>query len=106
MCGPKNKTPSPIEEVETLTSLKRGIYLKSSIKKGTILTEDDIYFAMPVQDNQLISSKWQNGIVANKDYKTNEPLDKSACLNMFTSSDEQIYQIMLQKKLYFCIESE
>ena len=42
----------------TLKSLKRGVYLRKSIEKGTILKESDIYFALPVQDNQLDASNY------------------------------------------------
>jgi sialic acid synthase SpsE/mannose-6-phosphate isomerase-like protein (cupin superfamily) len=98
MCGPKNKAPSPAEEVETLNSLKRGVYFKANVKKGAILTQDDIFFAMPVQDGQLISSKWQDGIQVNKDYKINQPLGEDIVSNALVSNDEQIYQIMLQVK--------
>ena len=98
ICGPLNRVPSPIEEIETLTSLKRGIYLNKNISKGQKINENDIYFAMPVQANQMISALWHDGIIADKNYEKNEALDKTADQNTMTTKDEIIYQIMLQVK--------
>ncbi len=98
LCGPTNRVPSSLAELETLTSLKRGVYLKSDIKKGQKLTAEDIFFAMPVLENQLISAQWQEGILADKSYKKNESLDSTAILNRESSKNEMIYQIMLQVK--------
>lgn len=98
LCGPINRVPSPFEEAETLKSLKRGIYVKKDIKKGHKLTENDVYFAMPVQDNQMISALWQDGIIANKNYKKNESLEINSESTLTPTKDEFIYEIMLQVK--------
>ncbi|WP_123377654.1 N-acetylneuraminate synthase family protein [Aliarcobacter butzleri] len=98
MCGPKNRVPSPKEEVDTLTSLKRGVYLKKDVKKGDILSSNDIYFAMPVQEKQMISANWQEGITVTKNYKLNEALNESESNAEVFDKDEIIYQIMLQVK--------
>ena len=37
-------------EVESLSALKRGVYLNRNIKEGEILSQDDFYYAMPCQD--------------------------------------------------------
>jgi sialic acid synthase SpsE/mannose-6-phosphate isomerase-like protein (cupin superfamily) len=98
MCGPKNRVPSPKEEVETLTALKRGVYLKKDVKKGNILTQNDVFFAMPVQENQMISANWQEGIVLNKNYQKNEALDEKELKVANFNKEDAIYQIMLQVK--------
>ena len=98
ICGPKNRMPSAIEEVETLTALKRGIYLKNDFKKGKVVTQEDVYFAMPVQEGQMVSANWQDGIHLDRDYKRNEALDKALIHVSSFSKDEAIYQIMLQIK--------
>lgn len=98
MCGPKNRAPSPSEEIETLTSLKRGVYAKRTITKGEILQQNDVFFAMPVQVGQLISAHWQDGIVADRDYLLNESLSESLGQSTVFSHNEVIYQIMLQVK--------
>jgi sialic acid synthase SpsE len=98
MCGAKQRAPASKEEVETLTSLKRGVFLKKNIKKGDILTNDDVFFAMPVQEGQLISSNWQEGITVSNDYQLNEPLQHAETKTLTFNKDEAIYQIMLQVK--------
>lgn len=62
------------EEVESLRSLMRGVYLKKEVKAGTVLTSDDIYFAMPCQDKQMTSGEFIDGIVASRDYNIDEAL--------------------------------
>jgi sialic acid synthase SpsE/quercetin dioxygenase-like cupin family protein len=42
-----------VNEKESLRKLKRGIYAKENIPKGKILSQDDFYFAMPLQKGQL-----------------------------------------------------
>lgn len=98
MCGAKRRAPAPQEEIDTLTSLKRGVYLKQDIQKGTKLTKDDVFFAMPVQEKQMISANWQEGIVVSNDYKLNEPLSELEADTSEFNKDEVIYQIMLQVK--------
>jgi N-acetylneuraminate synthase len=40
-------------EKESLRSLKRGVYFKRDIIAGAVISEKDIYFAMPVQDLEI-----------------------------------------------------
>ena len=46
----------PKNEKNTLTNLKRGIYLKNRLEAGTALRAEDFYYAMPTQDNQFNAS--------------------------------------------------
>ena len=41
---------------ETLQGLKRGIYLKKTIEEGEVLTGKDLYYAMPLQEEQADAS--------------------------------------------------
>ena len=43
-------------EKESLKALKRGAYLNKSLEEGAVLTEDDIYYSMPVQKWQMDAS--------------------------------------------------
>jgi len=43
------------QEKRTIESLSRGVYLKNDIKKNTLLTNKNTYFAIPLQENQLSS---------------------------------------------------
>lgn len=62
------------EEIESLQSLSRGVYATGNIKQGQAISQSDVFFAMPCQDNQLNSSLFKEGMIATKDYKKNEPL--------------------------------
>jgi len=41
---------------DTLKNLKRGVYYKRDMKKGSRVTVDDVYYAMPVVDGQFDAS--------------------------------------------------
>lgn len=66
-------------EIDSLRSLKRGVYAKHDIKKGTVITKEDVFFAMPLQDNQLNSGEfgqYRTEWIASKDYKANTPISE------------------------------
>ena len=44
-------------EKQALYKLKRGIYAKRTIKQGETISADDVYFSMPLVENQLDASK-------------------------------------------------
>ena len=41
------------EEIDSLNSLMRGVYLKHDVEEGQELTRDDVFFAMPNHDRSL-----------------------------------------------------
>ena len=45
------------DEKEALRKLKRGIYVKRDVKPGSLITMEDLYFAMPLQEGQLDASE-------------------------------------------------
>ncbi len=93
--GTPNRSPSTSEEKEALLTLMRGVYSRKQLKKGSEIKRNDIFFAMPPMENGLISGNWREGIIADKDYKVNQPLD--AKLAKFNLSDKQkVNEIMLQ----------
>lgn len=95
MLGNEERAPTSAIERQTLVELKRGTYAKRAISKGETLQRQDVFFAMPVQEEQLISGQWRPAIVADRDYALNEAL--SAGLGGQGPGDEQlVYQIMLQ----------
>ncbi len=61
------------EELDSLRSLMRGVYLKKEIKAGGTVTAEDVYFAMPCQERQMTSGEFADGIEAKKDYAANDP---------------------------------
>ena len=64
------------EQVNALKSLKRGVYLKSNLSKGNQITKNDIFFAMPVQENMLDASSYHDiiGSYITSDKTKNEGL--------------------------------
>ncbi len=71
-----NKKYVSQEEIDSLNSLMRGVYLKHDVKTGTELTRDDVFFAMPCHDKQMNSGEFQEGILASRDYKAKEELQE------------------------------
>jgi N-acetylneuraminate synthase len=78
---------TPKEEIDSLNSLKRGVYCKVNIKNGEPITEDKVFFAMPLQKGQMesgefktflldVAGKPRKQLTAERDCKANEPLDK------------------------------
>lgn len=55
MCGASGdiKRNPPDKEIKYLDALVRGVYAKRDLDKGEILTEDDIYLAVPLQKGQI-----------------------------------------------------
>ena len=62
------------EEIDSLNSLKRGIYAARSIEKGEVISREDVFFAMPLQKKQTKSGDYNPEMVASKHYEANEPV--------------------------------
>jgi sialic acid synthase SpsE/quercetin dioxygenase-like cupin family protein len=62
------------EESKSLKELMRGVFAKRPIKAGDILTQKDIYFAMPASEGQLVSGDWKAEMAADRSYKAHEPI--------------------------------
>lgn len=71
MCVMKKPSDKYIsqEELDSLHSLERGVYAKRHIPAGTPMTEEDVYYAMPLQDKQLTSGEFKTGMIASCDYE-------------------------------------
>jgi len=67
-------------EIKALASLKRGVYVKRDLGEGHLLTPDDLYYSMPLQEGQLNASDY-NDIVGSeidgRKLSKDEPLMKS-----------------------------
>ena len=57
-----------------MKSLQRGIFANQNIKKGTVISQDMVFFAMPIQKDQLSSGGVKENIIAKKDILKNMPL--------------------------------
>ncbi len=89
ICGIKERNIDK-KEIESLESLKRGIYLKKNIKSGSEINKNDVYFAMPLQENQMESGNWREGIIAKKNLNTDNALN----INDVDIKDEPDYLII------------
>lgn len=81
MCGSSSSTRRVIDEKEDnyLKSLYRGLYVKNNLKKGQVITLDNVYSAIPYQKeiNQITSRNFiDNNFILNKDLAKDSPLTK------------------------------
>lgn len=94
--GDGNKYNSKTETA-SLLKLKRGVFAKTKIKKGTPLTSENCYFAFPIEAGQLNSGQFgtlRSQYVATQDY------DKDAAVFESTTEDlhHRIRQIIHKAK--------
>jgi len=79
MLGNKNKEKKIFpSEIKTIISLSRGVYAKNNIKKGEILNDNNVYFALPFQNGQLSSLDLKIGTKAIKNFKKDGIIQKKA----------------------------
>ena len=77
MCGNSIEKDIPKEESDALKSLKRGVYAKKDLPGGSNVGRDDVFFAMPCQDNQLTSAeigRIRTKVISSKGYSKNEAI--------------------------------
>lgn len=74
MLGHPQRQPAPAEEIASLDSLKRGVFIRDPIKAGGTLRREDVYFAMPFAEGQLSSGQWKEGIVVHTDLAKDAPV--------------------------------
>lgn len=96
-CGGEERAPATPKETESLRSLMRGVYARQELRQGRPVHREDVFFAMPLQRGQLCSGEWKNGLIADRNYGSNEPLMESVA-QLMVSDDEYIAQILLQVK--------
>jgi len=57
LCGVENQRYSPSQgEIQALKGLRRGVFAKREIKKGDIINSKNVFYAIPLQDNQLTAN--------------------------------------------------
>ena len=76
MCGANGneKRIPPREEIEYLDALVRGVYAKKDLPEGHILSDDDVYLAVPLQKGQISCRELMSGEVLLKPVKKDEPV--------------------------------
>lgn len=68
-------------ELESLTSLRRGVFVNKKIVKGNLLKKNDLYFAFPCQKNQLTANDFSKylKIVSKKNINKDEAINFKNC---------------------------
>ena len=84
---------------ESLSKLKRGVYLNKDLRSGMVISKEDLYYCMPKQDNQFDASHYNFllGKKMNTDIKRDSPLLKS---QIQTKNDKTIGLIKAKTKLF------
>ncbi len=59
MCGNTDGAfPVSTSEAEALAGLRRGVFVNDATPAGTTLDDDDVFFAIPLQDGQITANDW------------------------------------------------
>jgi len=94
MIGAPERPPTSLEERTTLRDLKRGVFLNKPVKAGNVISNDDVFFAIPFQENQMASGQFRSGMVAPRDLDANAALPHDLLHDR--NDRDVIFQIMLQ----------
>jgi sialic acid synthase SpsE/quercetin dioxygenase-like cupin family protein len=81
MCGGDDNKEISQEEVESLRSLQRGVFVRHDVAKGSPLTMEDVFFAMPCAEGQTTSGQfgqYRASFVASRDYRAREAVRERA----------------------------
>ncbi|MEK7067210.1 MAG: N-acetylneuraminate synthase family protein [Patescibacteria group bacterium] len=73
-CGSGGERAISEKEQADLQSLKRGVYITREVKKDSVIDEKDVFFAIPIQKDQLSSDRWLSGLTADRDYHDGDAL--------------------------------
>ena len=77
ICGATDGRAEPSKaEMESLFSLRRGVYAKRTVKAGERLRDDDVFFAIPTQDGHVTANDWSKytQFYAETDIPANAPV--------------------------------
>jgi sialic acid synthase SpsE/quercetin dioxygenase-like cupin family protein len=99
ICGAKGfRVEATENETKSLLSLRRGVYAKRFIKKDELLTNDDVFFAIPTHDDHLTANDWSKYIqyYANEDIQKDEPIFFNNTYNL--NYRDNVYNIVKRVK--------
>lgn len=76
MCGAPGtqKRIPPKKEIEYLDALVRGVYAKTDLPEGHVLSDGDVYLAVPLQKGQLSCREIMRGELLLKEVKKDSPV--------------------------------
>jgi N-acetylneuraminate synthase len=68
------------------------VFVKNPIQKGQVIRREDVYFAMPlVSESSMRSGEFKEGLIANRDYGDNMPLDRYIAEKTTFDKREAVY---------------
>lgn len=76
MCGASGtqKRIPPQKEIQYLDSLVRGVYAKHDLPEGHVLSDDDVYLAVPLQQGQISCRELMRGEVLRSPIAKDDPI--------------------------------
>jgi N-acetylneuraminate synthase len=80
MCGAPGtqRRLLPRKEIEYLDALVRGVYAKADLPEGHILSDEDVYLAVPLQKGQISCRELMRGEVLLKAVMKDGPIQIDA----------------------------
>jgi sialic acid synthase SpsE/mannose-6-phosphate isomerase-like protein (cupin superfamily) len=74
-CGnPRGEKHITQVEIDSLNSLRRGVFARDDLSEGRQLEPGDVVFAFPGQPGQTTTSEWMDGLATSRAYRAGEPL--------------------------------
>lgn len=67
LCGSYERQPTSKEENASLISLKRGAWAKKKVKKGDKISQGDVYYSIPMVDDQFEAGDVKEDAIAKVD---------------------------------------
>jgi sialic acid synthase SpsE/mannose-6-phosphate isomerase-like protein (cupin superfamily) len=99
ICGSSYRLAPKKEEIESLCSLKRGVFAKGDIKAGEKFCQEDVYFAIPYVDGYADSGMLNKNVlemVSLKDIKKNDPIPRESIIS--NSLSDNLYSVIHRAK--------
>ena len=97
-CGKDIRHPAKQEEKDALNTFKRGVYAKTTLKKGDRLKRSDVFFAMPLLEDQLPVERYNVNLITDTTIKKNQPVPNNLMLQEKKSTEETIREILLETR--------
>lgn len=98
MCGNSGETkraPS-LEEVRHLDSFVRGVYAKNDLPKSHILSDGDIYLAIPLQKGQISCREYMRGMLLLESCAKDKPIMIDT-INSPYANNEELKKLMYNR---------
>ena len=98
MCGASGlqKRIPPHKEIEYLNSLVRGVYAKKDLPEGHLLTDDDVYLAIPLQKGQISCRELMRGERLIKSLIKDEPIAIDSIDSPY-ANDESLKELIYKR---------